>query len=126
MSATAIGVVVVLGVATGCGKSGSHASTSAGVQHVTIVGNDNMRFVPDRVVVRPGTVVITLHDTGQEAHNIDFPQLHVKSPLIPGGASTSVTLHVAANHTYDFDCDIHLTEGMVGTLVVTGADTHSG
>jgi plastocyanin len=114
-----IGAASVLGCIAGCGGSSAHAQTPSDVQHVTIVGNDSMRFVPDHVVVHPGTVEITLRDVGQEPHNIDFPQLHVKSPLISGGKSTSVTLHVAAGHTYDFDCDIHISEGMVGTLVVS-------
>lgn len=104
--------------ATGCAPDHSSPTPESGTQHVTIDGNDQMRFVPSRIVVRPGTVVVTLDDVGQEPHNIDFPTLHVKSPLISAGHSTSVTLHVAAGHTYPFDCDIHVSEGMVGTLVV--------
>lgn len=105
----------------GCSSSSQPATGgNSSVQHVTIVGNDNMRFVPAHLTVHPGTVRVTLRDVGSEAHNIDFPSLHVKSPLISGGKTATVTIHAQPHHTYNFDCDIHLSEGMVGTLSVSG------
>jgi plastocyanin len=115
-----VAVGTLTAASAGC-SSTSHGPSApdSSIQHVTVLGNDNMRFVPSHLTVHPGTVQITLRDVGSEAHNIDFPSLDVKSPLIPGGHSTTVTIHVQAHHTYNFDCDIHISEGMIGTLTVS-------
>jgi plastocyanin len=84
------GAIMVAGLAVavaGCGSSESSSRTD--VQHLTIIGNDAMRFVPADPVVHPGTVVITLVARGTAPHNIDIPSLHAISTTILGGQRTS-------------------------------------
>jgi plastocyanin len=84
----------------------------------TIDMNDQLRFVPDRVVVPAGTDDLKLVNVGSLPHNLHIPSLGVDSPTVPGGQSAIVTIHVTKAGSYPFDCDIHVMDGMVGTLVV--------
>ncbi len=80
--------------------------------------NDQLRFVPDRIVVPIGTDELKLVNVGSVPHNLDIPALDVVSPTVPGGQSTTVTVHATKAGSYTFDCDFHVMDGMVGTLVV--------
>src|SRR5881275_3234358 len=77
-------VLVLFALLAGC-SSGSlpktqsaqspKATTTGGVQSVTIGGTDDFMFTPAEITVHPGTVRITLVDKGSYPHNISFPDL---------------------------------------------------
>jgi plastocyanin len=115
-----VGLVPGLALAalvSGCG----HQAAAAGEQHVSIVVNDQLKFVPDRIVVHPGTVVLKIHDVGAIPHNIDIPSLHVVSPLVHSGGTIDVIVNASRPGSYPFVCDLHVMDGMTGTLVVRPA-----
>jgi len=115
-----VGPVLGLALAalvSGCG----HQAAAANEQHVSIVVNDQLKFVPDRIVVHPGTVVLKIHDVGAIPHNIDIPSLHVVSPLVHSGGTIDVTVNAPKPGSYPFVCDLHVMDGMTGTLVVRPA-----
>jgi plastocyanin len=116
----AIGMLVSV-VLTGCGSSTRPAAdqSSRPVQRVTIEVNDSMRFVPSRVDVHPGPVTIILRNVGLVAHNLDIPSLHAVSPTVYGGKKVTMTFQVYTPGTYAFICDFHVSEGKVGTLIVS-------
>jgi plastocyanin len=80
--------------------------------------NDQLRFVPDRVVVPVGTDALKLVNVGSLPHNLHIPALGVLSPTVDGGQTLIITIHAKKAGSYYFDCDIHVMDGMVGTLVV--------
>jgi len=98
----------------------STASTVNGVQQVTLTVSDTFRFDPSRVVVHPGTVKITLVHKGSGApHDFSlngFPADH--TGLVSAGGTTSTTFTTPSAGTYTFECTLHVTQGMTGTLVV--------
>jgi len=98
----------------------STAAMVNGVQQVTLTVNDTFRFDPSRVVVHPGTVKITLVHKGSGApHDFalnGFPA--DQTGLVNAGGTTSTTFTTPSAGTYAFECTLHVTQGMTGTLVV--------
>jgi plastocyanin len=101
--------------------SGSTTATSTdGVQQVTITADQHYRFSPSTITVHPGKVKITLSHTGTGAPHdwslTGFPADNV--PLVNPGQSKSVEFTAPAPGSYTFVCTIHVTQGQTGTLVV--------
>jgi plastocyanin len=98
----------------------STASTVNGVQQVTLTVNDTFRFDPSVVTVHQGTLKIILTHAGSGApHDFSlngFPADH--TGLVNAGGSTSTTFTTPSPGTYTFECTLHVTQGMTGTLVV--------
>jgi plastocyanin len=96
------------------------ASTVNGVQQVTLSVSDTFRFDPSTVVVHQGRVKITLVHKGSGApHDFSlngFPADH--TGLVNAGGTTSTTFTTPSAGTYKFECTLHVTQGMTGTLVV--------
>ncbi|HWB66588.1 MAG TPA: cupredoxin domain-containing protein [Mycobacteriales bacterium] len=128
--AVAAGITLAGCGGAGSGTVGPRMSAAApvaasvgphGGQRVSIDATDMLRFAPMRITAAPGTLTITLHDTGSYPHNIDFPSLHVRSGDVngdPGSMSTTVTLHLRKPGRYPFKCTYHSTAGMTGVLIV--------
>lgn len=98
------------------------ARRAATLQHVTIVGNDRLRFAPSVVHVHVGRVRITLKDSGAYPHNLVIPALKVTSSSVtgdPGGTTTHLTVRFPHKGRYPFHCQYHQSAGMVGTFVVS-------
>jgi plastocyanin len=131
LSALPVAAVVALaGVSTACASTSATATAplqriakaQADLPHVTIVGNDRLRFVPSVVRVHVGKVRITLRDSGAYPHNIVIPALKVTTPSVtgdPGGTVTTVTVDFRHKGRYRFYCQYHQSAGMVGTFVVS-------
>jgi plastocyanin len=98
----------------------STASVVNGVQQVTLTVNDTFRFDPSRVVVHPGTVKITLVHKGSGApHDFSLNGFPAdQTGLVNAGGTTSTTFTAPSAGTYMFECTLHVTQGMTGTLVV--------
>jgi plastocyanin len=98
----------------------STAAVVNGVQQVTLTVNDTFRFDPSVVTVHQGTVKITLVHKGSGApHDFSlngFPADH--TGLVNAGGTTSTTFTTPSPGTYTFECTLHVTQGMTGTLVV--------
>ena len=103
-------------------QSGSAAaSTVGGVQQITISAGDDYRFHPSTVTVHPGELRVVLTHPGTGApHNWQLPgRPNDDVPLTPAGQTNSVTFETPAPGRYRFICSIHVTQGQVGTLIVT-------
>lgn len=119
--------VALVGLVTlaGCGgRAPSHREQAQGpaAQHVTITGNDSLRFAPMMVRLHTGTVRITLKDSGAYPHDLVIPALHVTSPTVtgaPGSTQVSFTITFTRPGRYAFHCRYHASVGMAGTFVVS-------
>ena len=127
----AAGAIAAVAAVAGCGgtsapaasgaspsASGGSAAAAAG-QHVTIAGNNSLRFSPMTVHVHTGTIRITLKDLGAYPHNIVIPALGVTSKTVTGDpGSDEVTFTVTFTHPghFPFHCQYHQSAGMVGVF----------
>ncbi len=96
------------------------ASSTDGVQQVTITTDQSYRFSPSTITVHPGKVRIVLrHDGTGAPHDWSlqgFPDDYV--PLVTPGQQKSVEFTAPAPGTYTFICTIHVAQGQTGTLIV--------
>lgn len=118
-------------VLTGCGGGGSGggsggpstagavtASGPASAQTATVVGQSTLKFAPETVRAKVGTLALTLRISGGVPHDLVFDDagLGAPIPVVPSGSSTS-TYTFRAPGTYRFVCTLHA--GMVGQVVVS-------
>ena len=93
-----------------------------GVQAITIHGDDDLRFHPSTFHVRPGTVKITLHDSGATPHELAFTgKLRNQISITMQGQSNSMEFTVRVPGRYPFICGLHERENMTGTMIVDPA-----
>lgn len=102
------------------------ASDVNGVQQITLTAGDDYRFHPATFTVHPGRVEVILHNTGSGApHEFQvtgFPATFV--PLTPAGDTQHATFTVpplvdGKTTRYRFECEIHVRQGQVGTMIVS-------
>lgn len=95
------------------------ASVVGGVQQLTVDAGDTYRFDPSTITVHPGTVHVTLVNTGSGApHNLTFLGFAAATSLASAGHRQDVTFTAPSAGTYTFVCTIHRRQGQTGTLVV--------
>jgi plastocyanin len=139
-----VGLVLSVGVLTGCGGgaggSGGAAAPSSsgaapgtvttapdGVQEITLQTHDDYVFTPNAFTVQPGTVRLTVTNTAKQlTHNfrftpgagpVDVPE---QIPLLAPGQSQTITFGVQQPGDYRFECSFHTQLGQVGTMTVSG------
>ena len=113
---------------TGCGGGGDSDAPStsgavtaegpASAQTATVVGNNMLKFAPQTVRAKVGTLKLTMTIGGGVPHNLVFDDASVGAPIptIPSGSATG-TYTFTKPGTYRFQCTIH--SGMVGQVVVS-------
>jgi len=95
------------------------ASPVAGAGEFTVKAVE-LAFEPKEFTIPAGTdVVVTIENKGALQHDFVIDELEVKSDLLDGGSSGTVTIN-AEPGTYEFYCSVpgHKEAGMVGTLTV--------
>ncbi len=96
------------------------AAGPADAQTVTVDTLDTLRFNPERVTAKVGTVALTLTNTGGVPHNLVFDDPGLAAiDTVTGGQSRTQSYTFTAPGTYDFVCTFH--SGMDGQVVVTAA-----
>ena len=93
-----------------------------GVQRIRIEMTDGLKFVPDRVLARPGVIEFTLHDQGVTPHSVtvEVPG-EPESGNLNGGDTRTLRVTATRPGDYPFPCLYHAASGMRGVLTVTGA-----
>jgi plastocyanin len=98
------------------------ASTTNGVEQITMTAGPDLRFHPSTITVHPGRVRITLKNiapNGGPPHNlqdVSVPGLLIGE--VDAGQTQSTTFTAPAPGRYHFVCTFHQTQGQTGTLVV--------
>lgn len=110
-------VLFVIGVNSGCSKSGTSAYGGGGgispaPNTVSIAG---MAFAPSSLTVKVGTKVTWTNNDGYTHTVTSNDGTSFDSGNLASGASFSYT--TTKTGTFDYHCNIH--SGMAGTLIVT-------
>jgi plastocyanin len=118
-------VATVSGTAAPAGSpraAGSPAAAAAGP--LTETATDN-KFSDTKVTAKAGqATTIAFANKGSAVHNLhvlnvqDAAGKDIKTDIIDGGKSASLTFTITKAGTYTFQCDVHPTE-MTGTLTVS-------
>lgn len=85
-----------------------------------VIDAQDIVFAPKSLTIPANTAVtITITNKGLLQHDFNIDELGVKSKLLNGGESTTVTIN-AAPGTYQYYCSVpgHKEAGMIGTLIV--------
>jgi plastocyanin len=113
--------VVLAGCSSGSGvKDNGSASTqgSADAQTVTVSMGDSLRFSPNVLAAKVGTVTIRVNNTGQVPHNLVFDDSALgKTPTVDGKELATLKVSFDKAGTFRFTCTFH--SGMTGKVVVS-------
>lgn len=111
---------------SGCGGGGTAAPSSAGAataagpasaQTVTVDANNMLKFSPQTVHAKVGTLKLTMTIVGGVPHNLEFDDAGVGAPIPTTTTSATQTYTFTKAGTYRFECTIH--SGMVGQVIVS-------
>jgi len=125
--------VLAAWVITGCGADNPPSAADApqsgdvtvtagpdGVQAVTLVTQDNFRYIPARFTVVPGPVRLTLENPSGTVHNLRFEEggPEEEIPVVRSEESETIEFTVSTPGEYEFICTFHEQLGQRGTMVV--------
>ena len=123
-------LVLPLLAVTACGGGGSGGSSSVNAngtvaavgsstaQTAEVDGQDVLKFKPNVVTAKVGVLTLTMKNSGQVPHNLEFDDTSLgKLGMVAGGQSKQLKLSFARAGTYTFQCTIH--PGMKGKVVVS-------
>ena len=94
-----------------------------GVQEITVVGNQQFRFVPSTVRAKPGPLRIVLTTSGGTPHDLLLERVAAdgsgpNTGLVGAGERRQITVDLKPGR-YPFICTLHTRLHMVGTVVVS-------
>lgn len=91
-----------------------------GVQAVTLVTQDNFRYIPARFTVVPGPVRLTVDNPSGTVHNLRFDEggPEEEIPVVRSDESETIEFTVSTPGDYEFICTFHVQFGQRGTMIV--------
>jgi uncharacterized cupredoxin-like copper-binding protein len=122
-------LLALLALASACaqlppesGPAAPESVSADGVQHLTILVSNEMRFSPSRIVVKAGKPIeLTLRSIGLAAHDFVLTE-GLPEPMkitVEGGRTTPSMFTLDRPGTYPFICSVpgHSDGGMHGSIV---------
>lgn len=90
------------------------------MQAVTLVTEDNFRFVPAEFTVAPGPVRVTVENPSGNVHSLrhDEGGPVEEIPVVRPGESESIEFTVSTPGDYEFVCPFHAQFDQRGTMLV--------
>ena len=124
-SAAAGATGAALAPTIGDGGTGTAVLGPDGIQRITITADDSLRYHPSIILMKPGTIVVTVADTGTAAHT--FTESGGPRPGEPSagiaqvgrGQQATMTMKLTEPGDYPFQCGYHSAEGMYAVIRVT-------
>ncbi len=104
-------VLATAGIMAGISSAGAFAGARAAVGH-TVILKDN-RFRPATLSIRRGESVRWAWEDAATEHNVTFRAFHSRTM-----ARGSYTVRFTQAGTFDYNCTLHVSEGMKGRIVV--------
>lgn len=105
--------------------SGEVTLGADGVQSITLVSDDDYRFVPAEFTVTPGQVRVTLDNTAtQLTHSLEFPagvspeDVGESIPVVAPTEVETIEFSVSTPGEYAFICSFHVPQGHTGVMTV--------
>ena len=121
MNKAALAVVPLLLVSCSGGATSTGSVTTAGspdAQSVTVGMKNDLKFHPDTVQARVGTVTFDVDNVESVPHDLTFSDRALGATgNVDGGKSTSLKVVFSKAGTYSFVCTVH--SGMKGKVVVS-------
>ena len=126
-------LALIVATAAGCGAGDEPQAAQApqsgdvtvtpgpdGVQAVTLVTQDNFRYIPARFIVTPGPVRLTLENPSGTVHNLRYDEggPEEEIPVVRSAESETIEFTVSTPGEYEFICTFHEQFGQRGTMVV--------
>ena len=107
------------------GGTGTAVLGADGIQRITITADDSLRYHPSVILMQPGTIEVTVHDTGTSSHT--FTESGGPRPGEPSGGIAQVgagqqatmTMELTRPGDYPFQCGYHSAEGMYAVIRVS-------
>ena len=98
---------------------GSVSTTGApDAQVVTLDMTSSLSFVPNTVLAKVGKVILTVDNTGQVPHNLEFDDRALgKTKTVDGKKTADLSVVFDKAGTFTFQCTFH--PGMTGKVVVS-------
>lgn len=121
--AAAIGALVValFGLRdSGASESAAGGGGGGGIPTIDVVMKD-FAFEPATITIPTGGAILHLMNAGAAVHNLQVPDLGIKSPDVAAGATYDLEVGPQSSGTYKVICPQpgHEGAGMVGALVVS-------
>lgn len=129
----AYAVLATVLVLTGCGGGDAPGEAQApqsgqvtvtpgadGVQAVTLVTQDNFRFVPAEFTVVPGRVRVTVDNPSPNVHNLRYDEggPDEEIPVVRPGEEESINFTISTPGEFAFVCTFHSQFDQRGTMIV--------
>ena len=106
-------------VTIGCGGDDNPTNPGDGNGNNATVSVVNNEFDPSTVTVPVNSTVTWQWNSSGTTHNVHFDDGQISQNLTSGTYLRSFS----APGTYNYRCDFHVAEGMVGTVTVTASTT---
>jgi len=97
------------------GSVNDHGAQAASGPRLQVQAGDSFFAPTCQTGVRPGTVTLVVHNSGQMLHNLSIPKQGIDKDVAPGQTIT-VTVKVTGK-ALPYFCKYHRTAGMVGALL---------
>ena len=121
MNTSVLLVVPLLLVSCSSSTKGTGSVTTlgeSGAQTATVDMKDDLKFHPSEVDARGGTVSLTVQNSGNVPHDLEFSDSSLgKTPTVDGKTSQKLKVTFTKSGTYAFVCTFHT--GMAGKVVVS-------
>jgi plastocyanin len=124
----ALTALLLLAGCGGSGKAGTSglkvtgtvtASGAPGAQTARLEMTDGLRFTPNVVQAKVGSLALTVENSGSIPHNLVFDDASLgKTDTVKGHATATLTVPLTKAGTFRFTCTFH--SGMDGQIVVGG------
>jgi len=98
----------------------SETMDEAAPENVIEVEGGSFYFKPNEIRVKAGETVTIKLNSADMMHDFVIDELDVRTEIVQGGSSGSVTFTPTEPGEYEFYCSVsnHRAQGMVGTLIV--------
>lgn len=102
------------------GEAGGGGGGTTEIPTITVELSDSMRFTPNMFEVPTTGAILKLKNVGSQVHNLEIPELGLKSGDIAGGREAELRIPATPAGDYDFLCTQpgHASAGMVGIMHV--------
>ncbi len=117
----AVALVGALAVGTGTGAAAPSKTVAAPAPvKITVTATEFAFKFSKASLAKPGTVIFTVINKGQVAHNLQFKTLHKTTKLLQPKQKTTLTVKFTKKGSFYFLCTVprHAEQGMAGSFKV--------